>query len=116
YDLLTNVYASQALHELSLVFQNSAAQNAAKWGAYADQIAQGIHKNLVAEVDGTTIYAEMKSIDKELAATGQRVPDDQFYIGFSWVNMAPAGAGWYALNQEIMNNTYEKYIQYGITT
>ena len=55
YDLLTNVYASQALHELSLVFQNSAAQNAAKWGAYADQIAQGIHKNLVAEVDGKTI-------------------------------------------------------------
>ena len=116
YDLLTNVYASQALHELAAFFQESDPENAEKWDSYADQIAEGIHTNLVAEVDGQTIYAEMRSIDKEYATTGQKVEDENFYIGFSWVNMSPVGAGWYALDPDIMNNTYEKYLEYGSIT
>ena len=116
YDLLTNVYASQALHELAALFEKSDAQNAAKWASYSESIAKGIHKNLVAEVDGKTIYAEMRSMDKIIASTNQLVEDDQFYIGFSWVNMAPAGAGWYAIDDEVMDNTYQAYLKYGSIT
>ena len=67
-------------------------------------------------MDGKTIYAEMRSIDKIIASTNQLVEDDQFYIGFSWVNMAPAGAGWYAIDDEVMDNTYQAYLNYGSIT
>ncbi len=113
YDLLTNTLASQALHELSIYFKDIDPQSAAEWAAYADKIVRGIHTNLVAEVNGKTTYAEMKSIDKFPTTTQEVVADDNFYIGFSWVNLFPAGLGWYAMDAEIMDNTYEAYLQYG---
>ncbi len=104
YDLITNVYASQALHELGLYFKDTDATNAAKWTAAADQIAKGIHTNLVGVIDGKTMYSEM--IDVE--GGGEVV-----YDGFSWVNLAPMGCDWYAANDKILENTYQLYMQYG---
>ena len=35
------------------------------------------------------------------------------YKGFSFVSLAPIAADWYAVDEEIMANTYEMYLEYG---
>ncbi len=112
YDLVTNVYASQALHELSEYFKTSDPTNAKKWEDAATRIAAGIHKNLVAEVEGKNIYAELrgrsqKAIDSDADA------QEKFISGFSWVNLAPMGCDWYAADPDILDHTYQMYLKYG---
>ncbi len=102
YDLLTNVYASQAWHEMSLYFAQKDPDRAKAWKEAADLIAQGVHTHLVTQIDNKTMYAELIDIE-----------NDTFVQGFSWVNMAPAGCEWYAMDKEIMANTYELYMKYG---
>ncbi len=103
FDLLTNTYASQALHELSLYFAQSDPENARRWGEWADSIAAGIHEHLTYEIDGLPFYAEL--IDEENGS--------KFYPGFSWVNLAPMGCDWYAADPELVENTYQLYMKYG---
>ncbi len=106
YDLLTNTYASQALHEMSLYFAQTDPQSAARWGEAADRTAAGIHAHLTYEIDGKRFYAEL--IDHEHG--------DAFIPGFSWVNLAPMGCDWYAADPELLENTYQLYLQYGACT
>lgn len=102
YDLLTNCFASQALHEMSIIArQRNDTVNADKWETYADKIATGINQNLVTELDGEKIYAE-----------GYDAKDLELVLGFSWVAFAPIASQWYAMDQEIMNNTYDLYRKY----
>ncbi len=112
YDLLTNVYASQGLHEMATYFKTSDRTNAKKWGDAADKIAAGIHKNLTVELDNALMYAELrgrsqKSIDKDANT------EEKFVAGFSWVNLAPMGCDWYAADPEILEHTYQMYLKYG---
>ena len=112
YDLLTNVYASQGLHEMAEYFKKTDATNAKKWEDAATKIADGIHKNLTVELDGALMYAELrgrsqKAIDKDANTK------EKFVVGFSWVNMAPMGCDWYAADPEIMEHTYQMYLKYG---
>lgn len=103
FDLLTNTYASQALHEMSLYFAQKDPESAKRWGEIADDVAQGIHKNLTAEIDGKRFYAELIDVEN----------DNKFYEGFSWVNLAPMGCDWYAADPELLENTYQLYMTYG---
>lgn len=104
YDLITNVFASQALHELaSLAQQQGDSENAQKWTAAAEQLAAGVHDHLVADVDGQKVYAELIAIDE----------DNKFYPGFSWINLAPVAAQWYAADAELLHHTYKAYQRYG---
>ena len=112
YDLLTNVYASQSLHEMAEYFKKTDAVNAKKWEDAATKIAAGVHKNLTVELDGSLMYAELrgrsqKAIDKDANAK------EKFVAGFSWVNLAPMGCDWYAANPEILEHTYQMYLKYG---
>ncbi|MBQ9467619.1 MAG: hypothetical protein IJU52_01265 [Clostridia bacterium] len=100
YDLITNVFASQALRELSAIAEKTGdSASAEKWKTYSEKIKGGIERNLTAEYDGKTIYAEF--YDAENGMT--------FYPGISWVNFAPVAAEWYGTDPEIMMNTYEVY-------
>lgn len=100
YDLITNVFASQAFYELSDIAASMNDETSAqKWADYSEKIKNGIHKNLVAEVDGKTIYAEFYAVEEDM----------KFYPGISWVNFAPVAAEWYGMDLEIMKNTYEVY-------
>ena len=104
YDLITNVFASQALHELSeiaLDMQDDAS--AQKWADASQTLNEGIHENLTTEVDGTKIYAELYDIDHEM----------NLVKGMSWVNLAPMAAEWYAMDDQLMQNTLYIYMQYG---
>lgn len=103
YDLLTNTYASQAWHELSLYFAQNDPQRAAAWSAAADRITAGVHQNLTDEIDGKRFYAELIDIEN----------DNAFVRGFSWVNLAPMGCDWYGADPEILENTYQLYMTYG---
>lgn len=108
YDLITNVFASESLYEMSAIAaQLGDTENAALWSATDEQLVQGIKDNLICEIDGKTIYAEL---------IGQMayVSDTESYIkGFSWVNLAPIAANWHAMDTDIMINTLEKYEKFG---
>ncbi len=112
YDLLTNVYASQALHELAQLVAEADPENATVWESAAAKIVKGVHNFLVGEVDGKKIYAELigrsqKSIDANPNAARRDIR------GFSWVNLAPMSCDWYAADPEILENTYQAYLKYG---
>ena len=103
YDLLTNVFASQALYELSAVADsmNDGAMSS-KWLSYAKKIEEGINKHLVTEIDGKKIYGEFYDVEDGM----------KFYAGISWVNLAPVAAEWYGMDMDIMKNTYDIYKKY----
>ncbi len=112
YDLLTNVYASQAYHELGQYFKTVDPANAKKWEDAAARIAAGIHKNLTVEIDGSLMYAELRgSSHKDIY--GNPDTQEEFIEGFSWVNLAPMGCNWYAADPEILEHTYQMYLKYG---
>lgn len=103
YDLLTNVFASQALYELSAVAKTMGDDSmSTKWMSYAQKIESGINEHLVTEVDGKKIYGEFYDVEDNM----------KFYAGISWVNFAPVAAEWYGMDLEIMKNTYEVYKKY----
>ena len=106
YDLITNVFASQALYEMS---QFAAAYgdtaSATKWSAAAVALEDAIEQHLVIEYDGVTIYAELYDLD-----------NGTFIPGISWVNLAPMAAEWYAMDPEIMQNTLDLYGVYATDT
>ncbi|MBE6544257.1 MAG: hypothetical protein E7675_07630 [Ruminococcaceae bacterium] len=107
YDLLTNVFASQALFELSEVaMAMDDADMSEKWLMTAKQIESGINTNLVTEVDGKKIYGEFYDVEDNM----------KFYAGISWVNLAPVAAQWYGMDMEIMKNTYDVYKKYASVT
>lgn len=103
YDLLTNTYASQGWYEMSLYFADILPEKAKAWGQAAQRVADGIHQHLVSEIDGKKFYAELIDVEN----------NDKFVCGFSWVNLAPMGCDWYAADPEILENTYQLYLQYG---
>ena len=112
YDLVTNVYGSQALHEMAEYFKTLDPTNAQKWNDAADKIAKGIHDNLTVECKGSLMYAEFYGTKKTSVET---VPESEktFYAGLSWVNLAPMGCDWYAADPEILEHTYQMYLTYG---
>lgn len=112
YDLLTNVVMSEALHELSEAYVPFDADFAAYSGKIADTIAEGIHENLTAVVDGVKIYAEMQSFSKEYAPTAEIIEDTNFYEGFSGINFVLYGVDWYAGDKALLENTYLKTYEY----
>lgn len=91
YDLLTNVFASQALHELAWLDP--------RYRGFATKIEQGINANLVTTVDGKPIYGEKYEVDDAMA----------FHAGYSFVNLSPLAAGWYGMDSDVMANTVEAY-------
>ncbi|GAA2239595.1 hypothetical protein GCM10010401_10120 [Rarobacter faecitabidus] len=118
YDLITNVFASQALHQLSAIAEDipgeaSAAHN---WGERSTWLTEGINENLTAIVDGKKIYAELYWLGPQDSNPSTRpgLNDARdFKVGYSWVNLAPVAANWYATDWEIMENTYDAYLEYG---
>ncbi len=112
FDLVTNVYGSQALHEMAEYFKTLDPANSKKWQEASTRIANGIHKNLTISVNGALMYAEFYGTKK---ANVETVPetDKKFYAGLSWVNLAPASCDWYAADPAIMEHTYQTYLTYG---
>lgn len=110
YDLITNVFLSQSMYEMSAIARRFGdTANAEKWDRIDRQITEGIYDNLTSVIDGRIIYSEMYgSMDYESGAP--------YYIkGFSWINMAPMAAGWHAMDTEIMESTLEVYGKFGST-
>ena len=112
YDLLTNVFASQALHELSEYVKETDPAHSAKWGAAADKMVGGVHKFLTPEVDGKKIYGELIGRAESAIHKNQNAMI-RYIRGFSWVNLAPMACDWYGADPEILENTYEMYMKYG---
>lgn len=103
YDLITNVFASQALYELSSIAEELNDNEASvKWLETSKTLTKGIHENLVTEIDGVKIYAELYDIEHNM----------NLVEGMSWVNWAPMAAEWYGMDQSIMQNTYDIYAKY----
>jgi hypothetical protein len=69
----------------------------------ADDIAAAVHSELISEFDGKPIYTELIALDEGGAV----------YRGFSFVSLAPIASDWYAVDEELMANTYEAYLAVG---
>jgi hypothetical protein len=108
YDLITNVFVSQSLYEMSLIAKGFGdTLNSEKWNRIDQQIVKGINEKLTSLLDGRKIYSEMfgKMIDETC--------EDYYIKGFSWINLAPLAADWHAMDPVIMKNTYEVYQKFG---
>lgn len=110
YDLLTNVFASQALHELSEVAEKmNDTENSSRWKDYSEKLTSGIKNYFITEYDGKKIYGEFYDIQNY---ESKKTEGMTFYKGMSWINLAPVAAEWYAIDDEIMKNTFEIYGKY----
>lgn len=109
YDLLTNVFASQALYMLSeyAATQDDDKTYSALCLERAENLRKGINENLTVEFDGKKIYAEL--IHAERYHSGK---SDYLLEGLSYINYSPVGADWYGIDDDIMKNTVSKYQQY----
>ena len=116
YDLLTNVYASQSLHELSAYFAETRPDQAARWAHISCALCEGIHENLTTLVDGKRIYMEMHALTRDDGRRFHNIPQRQSYTGFSWVNLSVLGADWYGADPAILENTYAAYRQHAYVT
>lgn len=108
YDLITNSFASQSLHEMvPIAAELGYASDAARWADVDASLVEGINDFLTIDMNGKTIYSEMY---------GSKMHEDvQFYYikGFSWVNFGPLAVNWHGMDQEIMANTYSEYRRLG---
>ena len=101
FDLSTNVFASQAMHEMAQIAEDlGKTADAETFKKYSDLIAKGINENLTTEYNGNKIYAELRAKYKE----------DPIRSGFSYINLAPAAANWYAVDNAVLKNTYDAYL------
>ena len=117
FDLITNVFVSEAMHKMSQVASvYGTADQATAYAKYADELAAAINDKMVYELDGKDIYIDLIDVENgtnhkgytEVTEEGYRV-----YKGFSFVNLAPLAADWYAMDEQIMKNTYETYFKFG---
>lgn len=101
YDLFTNVFASQALKELSDVAAELNKTNDCElFKKYSELINKGIEENLTVTYNGKKIYAELR----------KGADDSTVRTGFSYINLSPSAANWYAVDNTVLKNTYEAYL------
>jgi hypothetical protein len=117
FDLITNVFCSEATHKMSEVAKIYGTEAvAAKLATHADNLAAAIHENLTADFDGKTIYIDLIDVENGKNYEGYAYKTEEgyrVYKGFSFVNLAPLAADWYAMDEDIMKNTYESYLKVG---
>lgn len=117
FDLITNVFCSEAAHKMSKVAEIfGSAATATKLQGFADSIAEAVHSKMTADFDGKTIYIDLIDVENGKVYDGYAYKTEEgyrVYKGFSFVNLAPLAADWYAMDAEIMKNTYEAYVSAG---
>jgi hypothetical protein len=99
-DLVTNVFASQALLELAAATAAIDARRADRWRAESRRLADAVHEHLTWRVDGRTGYGELYDLE-----WGRR-----WYPGYSWVNLATVAAEWFAADPAAEAATYDAYL------
>lgn len=101
YDLLTQVFTAEAWYELLPIAKRRGDwEHYYKWQRSLSLLERGIKEFLTMQVDGDTIYAEM------------RLPDGgkgKLYEGLSWVNLSPIAAGWKGADEAILRTTISAY-------
>lgn len=115
FDLITNVFVSEAMHKMSQVAAIVGTQEQSdNYAKLADEIAAAVHEKLVYDFDGKDIYIDLIDVENGTDYPGYSLKTEEgyrVYKGFSFVNLAPLAADWYAMDEEIMKNTYEAYME-----
>lgn len=113
YDLITNVFAAQALQELAEIAADLPEQKvrAQAWEDRSAWLTEGINKNLTSTV--TVEGVEKKIYSEMLWSDGGKNGKLTRYDGYSWVNLAPVAADWFATDWTLMANTYDAYLAHG---
>jgi len=101
YDLLTQVFTAEAWRELLPIARKRGDwEHYFRWQTVLAQLERGIREFLTLQIEGKTIYGEMRLPD---SAKGK------LYDGLSWVNLSPIAAGWKGAEEEILRATVEVY-------
>ncbi|MBN1351864.1 hypothetical protein JXJ21_20830 [candidate division KSB1 bacterium] len=99
WDLLTQCVVGSALKSMiEVAIRRNDFKHAQRWQDRLQVLKKGIAQNLTRELNGKTVYLEMRIPN---AAGG--VP----FTGMSWVNFAPIMAQWEPLERQVLRNTIE---------
>ncbi len=121
YDLITNVFAAEATYKMGqLASKLGEIDDCNTFVDRADKLSEDINKYMVQEFNGKKIYVEMYAISSvqpsstpEKTFVDRRVDGKpQLWYGFSYLSMSPMAADWYKIDMDIMNNTYEAYMEH----
>jgi Mor family transcriptional regulator len=118
YDLITNVFTSEAAHKMSEVAKIYGNTTESQYFAdAADALAEAVHENLTCDFNGKKIYMELignRVNGADHSGYAYKDEDGRYvYKGFSFVSLAPLAADWYAMDMELMKNTYDAYLAVG---
>ena len=100
------MFAAQALGELAALTADvpGLEERTGEWARLGVRLGEGIYENLTCSVDagdGTRrVYAEL------LWSAGDKDDECTLIEGFSWMNLAPAAAGWRGTDQRMLRDTY----------
>ncbi len=99
HDLLTNCWMAEALRAMAAeAGRRGDAEHQRLWTIRMQGLESAIHNNLVMELDGKQVYAEMR------LPNGR---DGVIFDGLSWVNWSPWQTDWKGANPTILRNTLD---------
>jgi hypothetical protein len=97
WDLLTQCVVGSALESMiEIANSRGDSKHALRWRDRMQVLKKGVQTSLTRQVNGKTIYLEMRRPD---SAGG--VP----FLGMGWVNFAPIMAHWEPLDRSVLQNT-----------
>ncbi|MBR0443349.1 MAG: hypothetical protein IIX15_03325 [Clostridia bacterium] len=112
YDLITNVFAAESTDKMSQVATMlGKTEDATALKEKADSLSAAINKYMVANFEGKNIYIELISLSSiKLGDVSYVYRDWETTYGFSFVSLSPVASNWYAMDDDIMANTYDAYL------
>lgn len=116
YDLITNVFAAESTNKMSQVATMlGKTEDAMAFKQKADSLSAAINKYMVANFEGEKIYIELITLSTIKPGDVDYVYRDwETTYGFSFVSLSPVASNWYAVDDEIMANTYDAYIGHSL--
>ena len=116
YDLITNVFAAESTNKMSQVATMlGKTEDATAFKQKADSLSAAINKYMVANFEGDKIYIELITLSTIKPGDVDYVYRDwETTYGFSFVSLSPVASNWYAVDDEIMANTYDAYIGHSL--
>ncbi|MBC7328097.1 hypothetical protein H5T87_08285 [bacterium] len=101
YDLLTQVFTAEAWREMIPIARRRGDwEHYYRWKDALARLEKGIREFLTKQLDGNTIYAEMRLPDGGAGKLNE---------GLSWVNLSPIASGWKGVDEEILKATISAY-------
>jgi len=97
FDILTQCHVGAALEAMAIVAERRGdVKHVRRWQERMVILKRGVASNLVRQVEGKTVYLEMRLPDS---------PGGVPYLGMGWLNLSPIATQWEPLDRQVLRNT-----------